>query len=81
MFTAQDFSSVEEFLLYESRDLTNTPEIILLEDNSNKILVETSVEFMIADASYFHILTEEGDYIIEETYVRMTMEDDDYILT
>ncbi|MDP7367750.1 MAG: hypothetical protein QGH83_10885, partial [Candidatus Pacebacteria bacterium] len=45
MLTAQDFSSVEEFLLYESRDLTNTPEIILLED-TNKILVEDSVEFI-----------------------------------
>ena len=57
MFTAQDFSSVEEFLLLESRDLTNTPDRILFEDNSNKILVETSVEFLSME-EFVRILTE-----------------------
>jgi len=52
MLTAEDFGSVEEFLLYESRDNTNTPERLLLEDDIvgvstyNRILTETSVEHL-----------------------------------
>ena len=75
MLTAQDFSSVEEFLLYESRDLTNTPDRILLEDNSNKILVEASVEFLTME-EFTRILTENNEYITDEDGCVILFEDE-----
>ena len=70
MLTAEDFGAVEEFLLLESRDLDNTPEKILFEDDTvgvsvyNKILVETSVEFLSQENGTTDSLL--GDVILRE---------------